>query len=381
MGKKHLYSVQPNEMAGLIALLDCADFYSKEKKEKEGWLELLPQLKDTDFSRLADCMQTEKQRARNKSKIFSIHELQRRLAEIHSVDDLKEIIKKSPFLDVKPEEIGKMIDSVYPIYHQFFHQYAPLLKEKGEEIAGVLNEHAQDSLERVAHFYKPGYHLEEQIEMYIFPNAIKGLRGQNLKNTSGCKQWIAIGQDRLMNPDSIDKGQCASLLYHEKVHGVFQDTGARDWLREYLNEDNPIVKKLNENPELKRNPNVSDESEAGMMVDEALTSAFQGILEEQVRGHVPDVLYSNHVINIMAHRAIPLVKEALKSGETFGPGFMEKFEQEFVSSLEEMKEQVHKQKVAESLGSCLSDGKQSGENSEDTKSKQQISLLRDNQHT
>ena len=381
MGKKHLYSVQPNEMAGFIALLDCADFYSEEKKEREGWLELLPQLKDTDFNELVNFMRDEKQSERKRLKTSLMDALRILLPEIHSLEELKEKIAKSPNPDVKPEEIGMMIDSVYPIYQEFFHQYAPLLKEKGEEIAGVLNEHAQDSLERVAHFYKPGYHLEEQIEMYIFPNAVKGLRGQNLKNTSGCKQWIAIGQDRLMNPDSIDKGQCASLLYHEKVHGVFKDTGARDWLREYLNEDNPIVKKLNENPELKRNPNVSDESEAGMMVDEALTSAFQGILEEQVRGHVPDVLYSNHVINIMAHRAIPLVKEALKSGETFGLGFMKKFEQEFVSSLEEMKEQVHKQKVAESLGSCLSDGKQSGENLEDTKSKQQISLLRDNQHT
>ncbi len=215
-------------------------------------------------------------------------------------------------------------------------------------------------MERVAHFYKPGYHLEEQIEMYIFPNAVKGIRGQSLKNTSGCKQWIAIGQDKLMNPDLIDEGQCASILYHEKVHGVFQDTGARDWLCEYLDENNPIVKKLNENPQLKRNPNVSDKAEAGMMVDEALTSAFQGILEEQVRGHIRDVLYSNHIINIMAHKAIPLIKEALQNGETFGPGFMKKFEQEFVSSIEEMQKKIHEQKVADNLGTRLSAGKQQG---------------------
>ena len=55
------YSVQPNEIAGFISLLDCADFYAEEKKEKKRWLELLPELGKTDFNEVVDFMRDEHQ--------------------------------------------------------------------------------------------------------------------------------------------------------------------------------------------------------------------------------------------------------------------------------------------------------------------------------
>ena len=43
------------------------------------------------------------------------------------------------------------------------------------------------------------------------------------------------------------------------------------------------VQILRNSPQLKRNPNVSEVEEAEMMVNEAITSAFEGMLNEDIR--------------------------------------------------------------------------------------------------
>ena len=47
-----------------------------------------------------------------------------------------------------------------------------------------------------------------------------------------------------------------------------------------------------------------------------MTTAFQGIFERDVLKQKRKILYDNPVVNIMAHKMIPVLETALKNGET-----------------------------------------------------------------
>ena len=325
------YSVQPSEFAGFVSFLNTANFYHQEKGEKNAWLERLPELKQTDFEKLVDFVRDE-----NLSE-----ETKKLLSEMNSVDDLKEFITKSSNPKIKADKINAMIDSVYPVYQKFYQDNEKTLQNKASQVNDLLNKMALDPLKQVEHFFNPDYQpKEDKITVYMFPTSIIGVRGENFHTQQEDQQWIAIGIDTLDGTRPIDIGGVSSTIYHEKVHGLFHDSGADKKLSEYLKGDNKIVQTLKDFPQLKRNPNVSDIEEAEMMVDEAITSAFQEIMDEDVRGEKKEVLYSNYVINKMAHKTLPLLREALKNGETFGPEFMKKFEKEFEMAVPEMKKET-----------------------------------------
>jgi len=215
------------------------------------------------------------------------------------------------------------------------------LQNTAPQVNDFLNKMALDPLKQVGHFFNPDYQpKEDKITVYMFPTSIIGYRGQSFHTKQEDQQWIAIGTDGLDGIRPIDIGGVSSTIYHEKVHGLFHDSEAVKKLSEYLKGDNKIVQILKDFPQLKRNPNVSDIEEAEMMVNESITSAFQEIMDEDVRGEKKEVLYANRVINKMAHKTLPLLREALKNGETFGPEFMKKFEKEFEMALPEMKKET-----------------------------------------
>lgn len=325
------YSVQPSEIAGFVALLNAADFYAQQHGEKNAWLEQLPDLKQTDFEKLVDFVRDE--------NLFEA--MKKLLSEMSSVDDLKEFITKSPNPKIKADKINAMIDSVYPVYQKFYQDNEKILQNKASQVNDFLNKMALDPLKQVGHFFNPDYQpKEDKITVYMFPTSIIGVRGENFHTQQEDQQWIAIGIDTLDGTRPIDIGRISSTIYHEKVHGLFHDSGADKKLSEYLKRDNKIVQILKDFPKLKRNPNVSDIEEAEMMVDESITSAFQEIMDEDVRGEKKEVLYSNYVINKMAHKTLPLLRDALKNGETFGPEFMKKFEKEFEMAFPEKEKEV-----------------------------------------
>jgi uncharacterized membrane-anchored protein YjiN (DUF445 family) len=325
------YSVQPSEIAGFVALLNAANFYAQKHGEKSKWLEQLPDLKQTDFEKLVDFVRDE----------HLSEETKKLLSEMSSVDDLKEFITKSPNPKIKADKINAMIDSVYPVYQKFYQDNEKILQNKASQVNDFLNKMALDPLKQVEHFFNPDYKpKEDRITVYMFPTSIIGVRGENFHTQQEDQQWIAIGIDTLDGTRPIDIGRISSTIYHEKVHGLFHDSGADKKLSEYLKGDNNIVQTLKDFPQLKRNPNVSDIEEAEMMVDESITSAFQEIMDEDVRGEKKEVLYANHVINKMAHKTLPLLREALKNGETFGPEFMKKFEKEFEMAFPEKEKEV-----------------------------------------
>ena len=325
------YSVQPSEIAGFVALLNAADFYAQEHGEKNAWLEQLPDLKQTDFEKLVDFVRDE--------NLFEA--MKKLLSEMSSVDDLKEFITKSLNPEIKADKINAMIDSVYPVYQKFYQDNEKTLQNTAPQVNDLLNKITLDPLKQVGHFFNPDYQpKEDKITVYMFPTSIIGWCGENFHTKQEDQQWIAIGTDGLDGIRPIDIGGVSSTIYHEKVHGLFHDSGADKKLSEYLKGDNKIVQILKDFPQLKRNPNVSDIEEAEMMVNESITSAFQGILDEDVLGKKKEVLYANRVINKMAHKTLPLLREALKNGETFGPEFMKKFEKEFEMALPEMKKET-----------------------------------------
>jgi len=325
------YSVQPSEIAGFVAFLDAANFYHQENGEKNAWLERLPELKQTDFEKLVDFVRDE-----------NLYEaMQMLLSEKNSVDDLKEFITKSLNSEIKADKINAMIDSVYPVYQKFYQDNEKTLQNTAPQVNDFLNKMALDPLKQVGHFFNPDYQpKEDKITVYMFPTSIIGWCGENFHTKQEDQQWIAIGTDGLDGIRPIDIGGVSSTIYHEKVHGLFHDSGAYKKLSEYLKGDNKIVQILKDFPELKRNPNVSDIEEAEMMVNESITSAFQEIMDEDVRGEKKEILYSNYVINKMAHKTLPLLRDALKNGETFGPEFMKKFEKEFEMAFPEKEKEV-----------------------------------------
>ena len=387
MKTKYQYSIQPNEIAGFIALLDCADFYAQERGEKGKWLKQFPELKNTKFEELVDYIRDESQF----EKKYPFRKLtQLFLPKIHTVDDFKKYITQ--FRPKEADKINVMIDSVYPVYQKFYKNNEVKLTDIAQHTTEFLNKIAIEPLKQVWTFFNPVYHPEKkQITVHMFPTVITGQRGTSFhvaredQSTQEKRfllqedqQWIGLGIDILKGRPSHEVGSTCSTIYHEKVHGLFHDSGAYQKLAVWLDSDNKIVKALEDHPELKRNPNVSDKNEAHMMINESLTSAFQGILEEKVRGKIRTVLYENHVINTMAHKVIPLLKDAMETGETFGPEFMKKFEKEFVSSIAEMQKLVHeKQMGTTGLYSTLSDGKQEGKNL----TVRQASLAQNQQHT
>ena len=356
------YSVQPNEIAGFVALLDAANFYSQEHGEKSKWLERFPELKNTKFEELVDFIRDESQ---SSGKALPLRKLlQVFLPEIRSVDDLKNYIRQSRNSNIDSVKIGEMIDSVYPVYQKFYQANEAKLKDTAKRATELLDKIAIEPLKQVSHFFNPEYQPAEKITtVHMFPTAINGWRGQNFRTQKGDtpqedQQWVALGADLMNGTHPIDVGCISSTIYHEKVHGIFHDSGADKKLSDFLKSENKIVQMLTDFPELKRNPNVRAVNEAEMMVNETLTSAFEGILNEDVRGKEKEILYENHMINTMAHRMIPLLREAIKTGETFGPEFMKKFENEFIKAVPKMLESAHRNKVAKSLQRTLFEASQ-----------------------
>lgn len=338
------YSVQPNEIAGFISLLNAADFYSQEKGEKSKWLERLPELKQTDFEKLIDFI-----RDKNLSTGKFIPLMQTHLNEMNSVDDLKEFITKFPTSEMKFNKINAMIDSVYPVYQKFYQDNERILQNTASKVNDLLNKIALNPLKQVERFFNSEYQLkEDKITVYMFPTAINGYRGQDFPIQQDDQQWIALGADMLDGTRPIDIGGISSIIYHEKVHDLFHDLGADEKLSEYLKGNNKMVQILKELPQLKRNPNISEIDEAEMMINESITSAFEGMLNEDVRGKGKDILYENHVINKMAHKTIPLLRQALKNGGTFGHEFLKKFEKEFEAAVPEVLQQITKKKTEKS---------------------------------
>ena len=355
------YSVRPNEIAGFISLLDAANFYSQEKGEKSKWLENLPELKQTDFEKLVDFVREE---SLSTGKFIPLRRaMQVFLNKMNSVDDLKEFITRSPNPEIKADKINSMIDSVYPVYQKFYRANEKILQNTAPQVNDLLNKIALDPLKQVEHFFNPDYQsIEDKITVYMFPNFLNGHRGQNFHTQQEDQQWIALGADMLDGTRPIDIGKISSTIYHEKVHGLFHDSKADKKLSEYLKGDNKIVQILRDFPQLKRNPNVSETAEAEMMVNEAITSAFEGILNEDVRGKKKEVLYENHVINKMAHKTIPLLREALKNGETFGPAFLKKFEKEFETAVPEIEKEIALKQRKSSVMARLSEATNKGKN-------------------
>lgn len=359
---KMSYSVQPNEIAGFIALLDAANFYAQEHAERRKWLEHFPELKKTRFEELVDYIRDESQSCGKALPLRRV--IQMFLPEIHSLDNLKNHISKSRNPDIDSSKIGEMIDSVYPVYQKFYKSNEKTLHKTAMQATELLNKIAFEPLKQVSHFFNPEYQpTEKPIVVYMFPTAINGWRGQNFHTQKGDipqedQQWIALGADMMEGSRPIDVGNISSTIYHEKIHGIFHDSKADKTLRDFLKSGNKIVQTLRDFPELKRNPNVPAINEAEMMVNEALTSAFEGILNEEVRGKKKEILYENDVINTMAHKAIPLLRETLKTGKTFGPDFLKKFEKEFVTAVPEMLA-LKKEKI---LSSRLSNGSKDGQN-------------------
>ena len=360
-GIKVKYSVQPNEIAGFISLLDAANFYSQEKDERRKWLERLPELKQTDFEKLVDFIREESLSA---GKFIPLRRaMQVFLNKINSVDDLKKFIAKSPNPEIKADKINGMIDSVYPVYQKFYRDNEKILQDTAPQVNDLLNKIALDPLKQVGHFFNPDYQpKEDKITVYMFPTSLNGHRGQNFHTQQEDQQWVALGADMLDGTRPIDTGKISSTIYHEKVHGLFHDSKADKKLSEYLKGDNKIVQILKDFPQLKRNPNVSETDEAEMMVNEAITSAFEGILNEDVRGKKKEVLYENHVINKMAHKTIPLLREGLKSGEIFGPEFMKKFEKEFEMAVPEIEKEIASKQEKTPIMARLSEATKEGKN-------------------
>ena len=382
------YFVQPNEMAGFVFLLDAGDFYAqeKEKNEKNRWLTLFPELKKTKFEELIDFFQKEKETAKSTKHISLMDAFKKLIPHIQSLEDLKKIIAKSPNSNFNPEKINAIIQPVFEIYHRFYSANEDKLNNFAKLSTNTLNDKTVEFLSKAGRFFNPKYQ-PKMFTTYVFPSSVSGVRGQSFHTvakdfitSTEDKQSLAIGSNVLDGTAKMGNGLIFSTIFHETIHGLFEDSGARGVMSKYLPPDNPIVKTLETFPELKRNPNVSDKNEAEMMINEAITCAFQGILEKEKRPDgIRENLYSHPVINIMAHKTIPLLKDAMETGETFGPDFMKKFEKEFISSMDEMQKKIHEQKVADNLKACLSKGKYGGENLKNETSRQQAFLAKNNQ--
>ena len=197
------------------------------------------------------------------------------------------------------------------------------------QLTQAMNASPALSIEQVAQFYSYQIPADHTAIMYIYPS--ENPYGTNFSTPYGSIQAAGLRTDRPFNPPR-------SFIFHEKVHGIFEESGQHAWLHKYLTADNPIVRAMSRYPELKQTEVLDSAQAARQTINEALTTAFQGIYEERLQQEtglplkIRDNLYETQpAINTMAHRLIPLLKDALKTGETFGSAFMKKVEKEFMS--------------------------------------------------
>ena len=324
------YSVQPNEIAGFIHF-----FSSTTPEQKDVWLDKYPELKETDFENLVALMAESKKKSGPSISDSMLHDF---IDKIKILDDLKKILDDYPRKDIDINKMKQTLDSIWPIYDKFYQEQVGKLDSMSNQASTFMNQEAVKPLENVAKFYNYEIPQDYTVFTHIYPVATTETDshqrgGRNRK--SGEFLWFSNNILKKDNPEIP-----YSTIFHEASHNIFSKSGEYDKALDSWDESSPVVQFFKNNPQLKLRQNVSAKDTAQGLLNEVLTTAFQGIFERDVLKQKRESLYANPVINIMAHRMIPVLETAFKNGETFGPEFMKKFEKEFEMALPEMKKET-----------------------------------------
>ncbi len=332
------YSVEANEIAGFIHF-----FGDVAPKREMDWIKRYPELGKTDYQKLIGLMRANKHKIAPDGIRLTDNYLYAGIEQMKTVDELKKRILAYSGNDIDKNRMNQMIDSVWPVFHSFYPQNASELNQSAKTAQEFMNQNATKPLEAIAHFYNYELPSDYTVKSYMIPTVDdqsgqlkRG--GQNINK--GQMEMIWFTESYLKtNPEPP-----YWMILHESTHALFNKSGSWDKSFDYLTDDNPLVQCFRNNPELKRTPQQSDKDAAHWILNEGLTTAFQGIFEEDVLHHHRKTLYANPVIDTMAHRMMPILRESIKTGETFGPEFMKKFEREFMDAVPEMLKLTDKSK-------------------------------------
>ena len=324
------FSIQPNEIAGFIHF-----FSSTTPEQKDVWLDKYPELKTTNFENLITLMAENKKKSGPSISDSMLHDF---IDKINNLDDLKKVLDGYPGKDIDINKMKQTLDSIWPIYDKFYQEQASKLNSMSDQATQFMNKETVKPLENVAKFYNYKVPQDYTISTYLYPVATaekdphqRG--GRNRK--SGVFIWFS---DNLLKKDNPKVP--FSTIFHEATHNIFSKSGEADKSLDYETENSPVVHFFETHPEQKHNPKDSAKGSSVWLLNETLTTAFQGIFERDILKQKRESLYANPAINIMAHRMIPVLETALKNGETFGPEFMKKFEKEFEAALPEIEKEI-----------------------------------------
>ncbi len=306
-GKIVHYSVQPSEIMGFFNMLTAND------RQQARWKEAIPELKEIDFKGLTGFISQN---------------------DILNEDFFKKInlpnYSLTAFAQLFQEKHKNSLKVAYAGYHSFYENSG--IEKYANKIEEEINRVGKDSFEKMAQFYG----LKGDISTIAY--ALPSIDGRGSCSLSGQKKSFQLLTLKMPIDKDTDINKDISKLFHETAHGVLEDSGSEKILKDYFGQNNLITDLMEKNPELKR----YETDSAQTMVDEFLTTAFQKIFTRNKLGL--ESSYAQPTIAIMASKIVGtpdkpgILASSLKNGETFGPEFMKKLEEEFEKAVPEIPE-------------------------------------------
>ena len=327
------YSVQPNEMMGFLNMLTAND------RQQKKWISAIPELNNIDFKGLIEFI--------SKNNILNVDFFKSIDPEKYSLIDFKSCI---------PENYTNNLEMAYNGYHSFYEKSN--IENYVEQIEKTINSLGQDSFKQMAHFYG----LKNADDYTTTAYALASIDGSGSCSLSGKDKSFQLLTIKIPPDENTDIKKDVSKLFHETAHGILEDSGAEKILKNYFKQKNLFTELMESRPDLKRHKTDSTQ----IIVDEFLTTAFQKIFSRNNFGI--ESSYSQATIAIMAQKMIGtpekpgILAKALKKGETFGPVFMKKFENEFESAVPEIEKEIATKQEKSPVRARLSEAEKEGKN-------------------
>ncbi|MBP5343994.1 MAG: hypothetical protein J6Y85_02845 [Alphaproteobacteria bacterium] len=335
------YTVKSSEIMGFLGFIMDA----KQEMKGDALYELRVLLQDIDKG-------TAQQGHQTLSSTLLYH-----VPELNSVLDIQNLVVSYCKTDVENAgKLNELIQSTYLDYQKIYAVKSELLTTYAQNITALLNQKngAIAALKNVGQFY--GWHVEPDHEMlgYVYPSSESG--GSSLSQENGTFQVVGVRPDQYDLTDPQRQHNQLATWFHESVHGVFEESGAEKTLLAYLKQPgNRLVQYMVDHPEFRRKPQENPLESARALIDESLTTAFQGLFEREKLGGDRPVLYQNPVFDFMAHKMMEVLPEQIKAGKVFDINFIAQFEKEFLNPIaqvtmqETIQKKLRKEKCKEAV--------------------------------
>ena len=286
-------------------------------RQQEGWKTTIPKLNDIDFKGLVEFV--------SKNDILNVDFFKKIDPKNYSLKDFENFFGKK-YIDT--------LEEAYKAYHSFCEKSG--IKKYAKRIEEKINSLGQSSFQKMAQFYQ----LENEGNHTATAYVLASIDGSGSCSLSGKEKTFQLLTIKVPIDTNTDIKKDVSKLFHETAHGILEDSGSEKVLKRYL-ELNPELFQLFQNhPQLKRHKT----DDVQLMIDECLTTAFQKMF---ARDNLEiESSYAQSTIAVMAQRMVGtperpgILVKALKNGETFGPGFMKKFEKEFEIAVPEIEREI-----------------------------------------